>query len=490
MTEVMENLEQTVLAAARRELFIAGQWGPASDGATFEVFDPATGEPLCSVADASAEDGQRALDAAVEAQKAFARTTPRERSQMLYRTHALLGERADDLALLMTLEAGKPVAEARAEITLAREFVLHFAEEAVRISGNYQQNPNGGGRMLVLRQPVGPAILVTPWNFPMSMGARKVAPAIAAGCTSVVKPAKETPLTMLALAAIFEEAGVPAGVVNVIPTSTSAEVVEPLIRSGKARKLSFTGSTAVGARLLEQASGQVLKTSMELGGNAPFIVFEDADLDNALEGLMLTKMRNAGETCTAANRIYVQRPVMEKFAAKLAERMSGFVLGRGVDEGVTLGPLINKRQQDTVEALVQDAVTRGAKVLVGGSKPDRPGFFFEPTVLADVPADARILHEEIFGPVAPLVAFDDEDEVIALANDTEYGLASYLFTENLRRAVRVAEALDSGMVGLNQGSVSNAGAPFGGTKASGLGREGGPEGINEFLETKFIAMQL
>jgi succinate-semialdehyde dehydrogenase/glutarate-semialdehyde dehydrogenase len=295
---------------------------------------------------------------------------------------------------------------------------------------------------------------------------------------------------MLALAAIFEEAGVPAGVVNVIPTSNSAGVIEPLIRSGKARKLSFTGSTAVGTKLLEQASGQVLKTSMELGGNAPFIVFEDADLDNALEGLMLTKMRNAGETCTAANRIYVQRPVMEQFAAKLTERMSGFVLGRGVDEGVTLGPLINKRQQDTVEVLVQDAVVRGAKVLTGGSKPDRPGYFFEPTVLADVPAGARILHEEIFGPVAPLVAFDDEDEVIALANATEYGLVSYLFTENLRRAVRVAEALDSGMVGLNQGSVSNAGAPFGGTKASGLGREGGPEGINEFLETKFIALQL
>ncbi|WP_369046538.1 NAD-dependent succinate-semialdehyde dehydrogenase [Sinomonas sp. P10A9] len=478
------------LADVRTELFIGGEWRPATGGAEFDVVDPSTGQPLCRVADATVGDALAALDAAVATQPAFAATTPRERSRMLYRAWELLGERRDALAVLMTLEAGKPVAESRAEIELAREFVLHFAEEAVRISGNYQESPNGGSRMIVVHQPVGPTLLVTPWNFPMSMGCRKVAPAIAAGCTVVVKPAKETPLTMLALAEIFREAGVPSGAVNVVTTSSSSSVVGPLIASGKARKLSFTGSTEVGRTLLAQASEHVMKTSMELGGNAPFIVFDDADLDNALEALMLTKMRNAGETCTAANRIFVHRSVIDEFSSRLAQQMSGFTMGRGVDEGVDLGPLINARQQASVGELVNDAVERGAELMVGGKAPDLPGFFFEPTVLKNVPADARIRHEEIFGPVAPLVAFDTEEEVIALANDTEYGLVSYLFTENLRRAIRVAEAMESGMVGLNQGSVSNAAAPFGGIKQSGLGREGGPEGIAEFLETKFIAVQL
>ncbi|MFC3242176.1 NAD-dependent succinate-semialdehyde dehydrogenase [Gordonia humi] len=482
--------ESAALAAAPMELFIGGQWRKATGEATFDVLDPSTGTPLCKIADANVDDALSALDAAVDAQAAFAATSPRARSRMLYRTWELLGERKDELAVLMTLEAGKPVAESAAEIELAREFVLHFAEEAVRISGNYQEAPNGGSRMIVLHQPVGPTLLVTPWNFPMSMGCRKVAPAIAAGCTVVVKPAKETPLTMLALAEIFREAGVPAGAVNVVTTSSSSSVIGPLIGSGKARKLSFTGSTEVGKLLLAQASEHVMKTSMELGGNAPFIVFDDADLDNALEGIMLTKMRNAGETCTAANRIFVHSSVIDEFSTRLAERMSGFTMGRGVDDGVDLGPLINARQQSSVAGQVDDAVERGAELVVGGTIPDRAGFFYEPTVLKNVPAGSRILKEEIFGPVTPLVAFDTEEEVIALANDTEYGLVSYIFTENLRRAIRVSEAMESGMVGLNQGSVSNAAAPFGGVKQSGLGREGGPEGIAEFLETKFIAMQV
>ncbi|WKN60791.1 NAD-dependent succinate-semialdehyde dehydrogenase [Rhodococcus opacus] len=489
MTITVEQ-EQAGIAAVPKELFIGGQWVPATGGATLDVFDPSTGQVLCQVADASAEDAMRALDVAVATQASFAATTARQRSDILRKTYELMLERADELALIMTLEAGKPIDEAKAEITLAADFVRHFSEEAVRVTGNYQVNPAGGGRMIVTRQPIGPAILVAPWNFPMSMGARKIAPAIAAGCTCVVKPASETPLTMFALAQLFHEAGLPDGAVNVVTTKSPREVIEPLIRSGKARKLSFTGSTSVGVHLLEQAAQKVLKTSMELGGNAPFIVFDDADIENALDSLMLTKMRNAGETCTAANRIYVHRSVMDSFAVKLADRMSGFLLGRGVEEGVTLGPLINERQQTLVDELVRDATQAGAELVLGGKRPDRPGYFFEPTVLRDVPATARVTREEIFGPVAPLIPFDTEEEVIAYANDTDYGLVSYIFTEDLRRAIRVAEAMESGMVGLNQGSVSNSAAPFGGAKMSGLGREGGREGLDEFLETKFIAMQL
>ncbi|OUS92178.1 NAD-dependent succinate-semialdehyde dehydrogenase [Rhodococcus sp. NCIMB 12038] len=489
MTITVEQ-EQAGIAAVPKELFIGGQWVPATGGATLDVFDPSTGQVLCQVADASAEDAMRALDVAVATQPSFAATTARHRSDILRKTYELMLERTDELALIMTLEAGKPIDEAKAEITLAADFVRHFSEEAVRVTGNYQVNPAGGGRMIVTRQPIGPAILVAPWNFPMSMGARKIAPAIAAGCTCVVKPASETPLTMFALAQLFHEAGVPDGAINVVTTKSPREVIEPLIRSGKARKLSFTGSTSVGVHLLEQAAQKVLKTSMELGGNAPFIVFDDADIENALDSLMLTKMRNAGETCTAANRIYVHRSVMDTFAVKLADRMSGFFLGRGVEEGVTLGPLINEKQQTLVDDLVRDAIQAGAELVLGGKRPDRPGYFFEPTVLRDVPATARVTREEIFGPVAPLIPFDTEEEVIAYANDTDYGLVSYIFTEDLRRAIRVAEAMESGMVGLNQGSVSNSAAPFGGAKMSGLGREGGSEGLDEFLETKFIAMQL
>ncbi|HVV09290.1 MAG TPA: NAD-dependent succinate-semialdehyde dehydrogenase [Amycolatopsis sp.] len=471
-------------------MLIGGKWCAASGGGTFDVYDPSTGEVLCQVADGTPEDGMRALDVAVGTQESWGRVPARQRSEMLRRAFELMHERADELALVMTLEAGKPVDEAKAEIALAADFVRHFAEEAVRIRGNYQESPAGGGRIIVTRQPVGPAILIAPWNFPLSMGARKIAPAIAAGCTCVVKPAPETPLTMLMLADIFAEAGVPDGVVNVVTTNSPAEVVEPLITSGKARKLSFTGSTAVGVHLLEQAAKRVLKVSMELGGNAPFIVFDDADIENALDGLMMTKMRNGGETCTAANRVYVQRSIMDTFAGKLADRMSGFVQGRGVAEGVTLGPLITEKQRGTVEALVADALESGAELVMGGARPDLPGYFYQPTVLKDVPKTARVTREEIFGPVAPLIPFDTEEEVIAAANSTDYGLVAYIFTENYRRALRVAEAMETGMVGLNQGSVSNVAAPFGGAKMSGLGREGGSEGIDEFLETKFVAVQL
>jgi succinate-semialdehyde dehydrogenase / glutarate-semialdehyde dehydrogenase len=489
MTTTVDQ-EKDAIAALRTELLIGGKWAAAADGGTFDVVDPSTGEVLCAVADGTPADGVAALDAAVATQHTFAATTARQRSDMLRRTFELLLERADELALIMTLEAGKPIAESKAEIGLAADFLRHFAEEAVRVDGNYQVNPSGGGRMIVTRQPVGPAILIAPWNFPLAMGARKIAPAIAAGCTSVVKPAPETPLTMLALADLFAEAGVPDGVVNVVPTTSAGEVVEPLIRSGRARKLSFTGSTRVGVRLLEQAAEKVLRTSMELGGNAPFIVFEDADLDLALDGLMMTKMRNAGETCTAANRVYVHRSLLDVFAERLVERMAGFVLGRGVEEGVTLGPLIDERQRTVVETLVADAREAGAKLLLGGRRPDRPGYFYEPTVLVDVPPTARIAHEEIFGPVASLIAFDTEDEVVWAANDTEYGLVAYLFTEDYRRALRVGEAMETGMVAVNQGAVTNVAAPFGGVKMSGLGREGGPNGIDEFLETKFLAVRM
>ncbi|WP_166462632.1 NAD-dependent succinate-semialdehyde dehydrogenase [Amycolatopsis acidicola] len=482
--------ERAAIAAAPKQLLIGGKWGDASGGGTFGVHDPSTGEVLCQVADGTPEDGARALDVAVATQKSWGKVPARQRSEMLRRAFELMHERADELALVMTLEAGKPVGEAKAEIALAADFVRHFAEEAVRIRGNYQESPAGGARIIVTRQPVGPAILIAPWNFPLSMGARKIAPALAAGCTTVVKPAPETPLTMLLLAGIFTEAGIPDGVVNVVPTNSPAEVFEPLITSGKARKLSFTGSTQVGVHLAELAAKRMLKVSMELGGNAPFIVFEDADIENALDGLMMTKMRNGGETCTAANRVYVQRSIMDTFAGKLADRMTGFVQGRGVDEGVDLGPLITEKQRGTVETLVADAVANGAELVMGGARPDRPGYFYQPTVLKDVPKAARITREEIFGPVAPLIPFDSEGEVIAAANDTDYGLVAYIFTENHRRALRVSEAMETGMVGLNQGSVSNVAAPFGGVKMSGLGREGGPEGIDEFLETKFVAVQL
>ena len=482
--------EQRVLDSVPRQLFIDGQWGEASSGATFEVLDPATGQALASVADATPQDGMRALDAAVSAQAAFATTSPQQRYDWLMGAFDLLHERIDDLALLMTLEMGKPLAESRGEITYAAEFLRHFAGEALRIQGGYQRSPAGNARFLITRQPVGPSLLITPWNFPMAMGTRKVAPAIAAGCTSVIKPAQQTPLSMLAFIDILREVGVPSGVVNAVTATDSGGVMEPLIRSGKARKLSFTGSTKVGKILLEQCADKVLRTSMELGGNAPFLVFEDADLDAAVEGALAAKMRNMGEACTAANRIYVHESVIEQFGAQLAEAMAALPVGRGTGDGVRVGPLIDQAAQDKVTSLVADAVERGAQVLTGGSAPEGDGFFFTPTVLTGVSTDARMASEEIFGPVAPLTPFSTEEEALNAANDTPFGLVSYVYTTNLQRALRVAEALESGMVGLNQGVVSNPAAPFGGIKESGLGREGGAVGIDEFLEIKYIGIAM
>lgn len=485
-----EQDEAKVVEAVQKRLFIDGKWHDASDGRTLDVIDPATGNTLCAVADASPADGMAALDAAVAAQSQFAATSPRDRADILMRSFELLHERIDDLALLMTLEMGKPLAEARGEIAYAAEFFRHFAEEAVRIDGGYQTAPAGGSRFLVARQPVGPCLLITPWNFPMAMGTRKLGPAIAAGCTSVIKPAHQTPLSMLALMDILSEAGVPAGAVNCITVTEAGPVMEPLIRSGKARKLSFTGSTRVGRMLLEQCAEKILRTSLELGGNAPFIVFEDADLDEAVEGALAAKMRNMGEACTAANRLYVQSSVIDEFGRRLADRMASLPVGRGTEPGVKVGPLIDEAGLRKVETLVADAVERGASVLTGGSARTGDGYFYPPTVLTGVPSDAEMCDQEIFGPVAPLTAFESEADAIAAANDTEYGLVSYVFTNDLRRALRVAEALESGMVGLNQGVVSNPAAPFGGIKQSGLGREGGSVGIDEFLETKYIGIAM
>jgi succinate-semialdehyde dehydrogenase/glutarate-semialdehyde dehydrogenase len=480
--------EQEVVGAVPTGLFIGGEWQPAENGATFTVDDPSTGQRLAEVADASPADGLRALDAAEKAQPAWAAVPPRERSDILRRAYDILLERKEDLALLMTLEMGKPLAEARGEIAYAAEFFRWFSEEAVRIDGGYAVAPNGQGRLLVMRQPVGPCVLITPWNFPMAMGTRKIGPAVAAGCTMVIKPAEQTPLSMLALAAIMKEAGLPDGVLNLVTTADPAAVMEPIIRDGRARKLSFTGSTPVGKKLLEQCAEQVMRTSLELGGNAPFLVFEDADLDAAVDGAMLAKMRNIGEACTAANRFYVQSSVADEFARRLAGRMRDLPIGRGVDEGVVVGPLIDAEARDKVSALVADAVERGAEVLTGGEPLEGEGYFYAPTVLSGVPHDARMRHEEIFGPVAPITTFETEEEAITAANDTEFGLVSYIFTRDLDRALRLSERVETGMVGLNQGVVSNPAAPFGGMKQSGLGREGGTIGIEEFLEVKYVAV--
>jgi succinate-semialdehyde dehydrogenase/glutarate-semialdehyde dehydrogenase len=484
------STESGVVEAVGKELFIGGKWVAAESGKTFPVVDPATGKELCQVADASPADGVAALDAAVAAQADFAKMAPRERGEILRRAYELLMKRQDELALLMTLEMGKPLAESKGEIAYAAEFFRWFAEEAVRIDGGFATAPNGAGRFLITKQPVGPTLLITPWNFPMAMGTRKIGPAIAAGCTSVIKPAAQTPLSMLALAGILAEAGLPEGVLNVVTTSDSGGVMEPLIRDGRARKLSFTGSTGVGRKLLEQCADKILRTSMELGGNAPFLVFDDADMDAAIEGAMQAKMRNIGEACTAANRFYVQRGVVEEFSRRLTERMQALPMGRGTEKDVVVGPLIDDKAVDKVTELVKDATDRGARVLTGGSGVDGPGHFYQATVLTDVPQEARLTHEEIFGPVAPITPFDTEEEAVAKANDTEFGLVSYVFTSDLKRALRVSEALEAGMIGLNQGIVSNPAAPFGGIKQSGLGREGGSVGIDEFLETKYIAVAL
>jgi succinate-semialdehyde dehydrogenase/glutarate-semialdehyde dehydrogenase len=482
--------ERTVVEAVNPRLYIGGKWRDASSGRTLPVEDPATGEVLCEVADASADDALAALDAAVAAQAEWAAHPPRERGEILRRAYEAITARVDDLALLMTLEMGKPVVESKAEIAYAAEFFRWFSEEAVRIDGRYAVAPNGKGRLLTMKQPVGPCLLITPWNFPMAMGTRKIGPAVAAGCTMVVKPAQLTPLSMLALAQILEEVGLPPGVLNVVTTAKSGATMGPLIKDARLRKLSFTGSTEVGRSLVAQASDQLLRVSMELGGNAPFLIFEDADIDAAVEGAMLAKMRNIGEACTAANRFHVAEPVADAFADKLAQRMGTLKMGRGTEEGVQVGPLINNDAREKVSELVGDALSRGARAVVGARPGDGRGYFYEPTVLAGVPGDARVLKEEIFGPVAPVAAFDAEEAAVAAANDTEYGLVAYVYTRDLKRAFRVVEALETGMVGLNQGLVSNPAAPFGGVKASGFGREGGREGIDEYLEIKYVAMNL
>jgi succinate-semialdehyde dehydrogenase / glutarate-semialdehyde dehydrogenase len=482
--------EQTVVDSVGKQLYIGGEWRDASDGETLAVEDPATAETLCEVADATPDDAAAALDAAVSMQKEWGDTAPNERGEILWKAFEKLSERADELAVLMTLEMGKPVAESKAEISYAAEFFRWFSGEALRTDGYYKPAGNGAGRVLVLRQPVGPSYMITPWNFPMAMGTRKIGPAVAAGCTMVMKPASQTPLSMLALAQILEEVGLPGGVLNVVTSSKSSDVSKPIIGDPRLRKLSFTGSTEVGRKLIEQSAEQILKVSMELGGNAPFLIFEDADLDSAVEGALIAKMRNIGEACTSANRFHVAEPVAEEFSNRLAEKMGSLKLGRGTEEDVKVGPLIDEDQRSKVAELVDDAVGKGAKALVGGGKRDGQGYFFEPTVLAEVPDNARLLKEEIFGPVAPITSVTSEEDAIAKANDTEYGLVAYVYTRDIKRALRVCEGLETGMVGLNQGMVSNAGAPFGGVKQSGVGREGGNEGIHEYLETKYVAVNL
>jgi len=482
--------ERSVVEAVKGQLYIGGEWRPASGGATMPVEDPATGEVLCEVADATPTDAAAALDAAVAAQEAWAAWPPRERGEILRRAFETIMARSDELALLMTMEMGKALPESKAEIAYAAEFFRWFSEEAVRIHGRYTVAPNGKGRLLTMKQPVGPCLLITPWNFPMGMGTRKIGPAVAAGCTMVMKPAGLTPLSMLALTQILEEVGLPPGVLNVITTSRSGATTGPLIADPRLRKLSFTGSTEVGRKLMAQAADQVLRVSMELGGNAPFLIFEDADLDAAVEGAMLAKMRNIGEACTSANRFHVAAPVAEEFAQRLGERMGALKVGRGTEDGVQVGPLIERAAVDKVAELVGDALDRGAKAVVGGRAIDGRGYFYQPTVLAGVPDSARVLREEIFGPVAPVSAFDSEEAAVAAANDTEFGLVAYVYTSDLRRAFRVVEALQSGMIGLNQGIVSNPAAPFGGVKQSGIGREGGPEGIDEYLDVKYVAMNV
>ena len=460
------------------DLFIGGQWRPAADGSVFDIENPATGASFAQCANATVADGRAALDAAAAAQADWARTEPRVRGEILRRAFEMVTARTEELAEQMTAEMGKPVAESRAEIAYAAEFLRWFSEEAVRISGRYAFAPSGDTRLLTLKQPVGPCFMITPWNFPLAMGTRKIAPALAAGCTMVIKPAGLTPLSMISLIEILTEAGVPAGVVNLVTTHRTAEVSTAILTDPRLRKLTFTGSTEVGRHLVEQSAAGLLRTSMELGGNAPFLVFEDADLDAAVEGALLAKMRNLGEACTSANRFLVHESIVDEFKQRFAEKMAA----------LPLAPLVDEKQRTTVADLVADAIEHGGRALCGGSVPEGPGWHYPPTVLADVPRSARIWREEIFGPVAPIYTFSTESEALDLANDTEYGLVAYAFTRDHARTIRIYEGLETGMVGINQGVVSNPAAPFGGVKASGFGREGGFEGIEEYLSTKYVGI--
>ncbi|MFE5704945.1 NAD-dependent succinate-semialdehyde dehydrogenase [Rhodococcus koreensis] len=478
----------SVVDAVPTQLWLGGQQTPAWSGATLPVRDPATGDIISYVADADPADGLRALDLADAAQKDWAATAPRVRAEILRTAFDLLTQRSEDFAQIMTLEMGKALSESRGETAYGAEFLRWFGEEAVRLAGRYAAAAAGKGRILVTKQPVGPVLAITPWNFPLAMGTRKIGPALAAGCTIIIKPAEETPLTMLLLGQVFADAGLPPGVLSILPTSNAAALTGPLIDDSRLRKLTFTGSTAVGKHLVRNSADQLLRTSMELGGNAPFVVFDDADIDAAVDGAMAAKMRNGGQACTAANRFHVANSVIDEFTDKLTARIAALTLGPGSDPDTNIGPLVNADQRDIVAELVRDAVERGARVRTGGQAPDGPGYFYAPTVLDRIPRDARLLREEIFGPVAAVIGFDTEQEGIDAANDTEYGLAAYFYTRNLDRALRVSSALDSGMVGVNRGIISDAAAPFGGVKHSGFGREGGTEGIEEYLDTKYVAL--
>ncbi|HEY5224506.1 MAG TPA: NAD-dependent succinate-semialdehyde dehydrogenase [Microbacteriaceae bacterium] len=481
----MAVTEQDLLARVPDGLFIGGEWVAGSAPTPIQVHDPATGAVIKTIANANPADGIRALDAAVAASESWAATPPRARGELLRRAFDLLQERREDFALLMTLEMGKPLAESNGEVTYGGEFLRWFSEEAVRITGRYGINPEGTGRMIVSQHPVGPCYLITPWNFPLAMATRKIAPALAAGCTVVVKPAELTPLTTLYFVKLLEDVGLPAGVVNVLTTSTSGAVSEPIIADPRLRKLSFTGSTPVGQALIRQAAQGVLRTSMELGGNAPFVVFDDADLDKAIDGAIAAKFRNIGQACTAANRFIVHESVADEFAARVTERVKAFGIGRGTEANVTIGPLIDDRAVTKAHDLVEDALSRGASLLSGGHAIEGAGTFFEPTVIDNVKPGSAILTEEIFGPVLSITRFAEEDEAVEAANNTEYGLVGYVYTKDLARGQRMIERLQTGMMGLNLGVISNAAAPFGGVKQSGLGREGGFEGIHEYLSTKY-----
>lgn len=475
-------------SSLQTDLFINGRWQQAANGATFAVENPATNEVIAHVADGSPEDAALAIEAAGRAQAAWGKSTPRERADILRRAYDLVIANTERLAAIMTAEMGKPLMEAKGEVAYGADMLRWFSEEAVRIGGDNASSVDGNTRILITKEPVGPSVLVTPWNFPLAMGARKIAPAVAAGCTMVFKPAELTPLTSLALVAIFKEAGLPDGVLNVVTTSSASSVVRTWTDSGIARKISFTGSTEVGKILLRQAADNVMRSSMELGGNAPFIVLADADIEKAVDGAMKAKMRNMGEACTAANRFFVHRSVVEEFGEKFSKKMSELQVGNGASAGTDVGPLIEQKGLEKVESLVADAVSKGARILTGGSRPEGPGYFYSPTVLVDVPRDAALMSTEIFGPVAAITPFDSEDEVVRLANDTEWGLVGYVFTESMDKAMRFSADLEVGMVGLNTGLVSNPAAPFGGVKQSGLGREGGKIGIEEFLEYKYTAV--
>jgi len=479
---------QALIDSLEHRLYIQGAWQEAADAATFTVENPATKQVIAEVADGSAVDAERAITAAGDAQDAWGRTSPRMRSEILRRAYELIVERTEDLAAIMTAEMGKPLQEARGEVAYAAEFFRWFSEEAVRVSGDYTTSPDGRHRLLVSRVPVGPCVLVTPWNFPLAMGTRKIGPAIAAGCTMVFKPAAQTPLSSLALVGILEEAGLPEGVLNVVTTTDPSAVVSTWMKSGIARKISFTGSTAVGKVLLAQAAESVMRTSMELGGNAPFIVCEDADIDAAVDGAIVAKLRNMGEACTAANRFLVHRSIASEFSARLAEKMEALPVGDGFEDSTRIGPLIDAAGLGKVQQLVDDAVSKGARAVTGGAVQTGAGYFYPPTVLTDVSADSQLMSTEIFGPVAPIIPFDDDEDAVSIANDTEWGLVGYLFTRDLDRAFRLSDRLEVGMVGLNAGLVSNPAAPFGGVKQSGLGREGGRIGIDEFLEYKYLSV--